>query len=93
MQRLPSSHLTPVQPRWQPPLQYPVILSQFPGIPQAMLQFCRQFTPYNPIEHSGKKNELNIDNQVNTLFMFIFVECLPLKPIKTVKLVLNIVCI
>ena len=42
---LPSSHLNPVQLRRQPPLQYPVILSQFPEIPQAMLQFCKQFTP------------------------------------------------
>ena len=57
LEPLPSPHLTPVQPRWHPPWQYPVILSQFPGIPQAMLQFCRQFTPYNPIEHSGQKNQ------------------------------------
>ena len=56
--RLPSSHLTPVQPRWQPPLQWPVTLSHFPGCPQVKLQFSKQLVPYTPIGHSKKKNNI-----------------------------------
>ena len=55
--RLPSSHLTPVQPRWQP-VQRPVALSHFPGCSQVKLQFPKQLAPYNPTGHSKKKNNI-----------------------------------